>query len=70
MTTYKVYLQPEEGHLLLHFNPDGRINGFDFTNSKLTDLRLENIFRNMPITETEFIRRADGGGTKYEKLQL
>jgi hypothetical protein len=42
--------------------------GLIFTNSILTDKRLENIFRNMPITENEFIRRADGGGTKYEKI--
>jgi hypothetical protein len=68
MITYKVYLQPGEGDLLLHFKSNGQLNGFDFTNSILTDKRLENIFRNMPITENEFIRRADGGGTKYEKI--
>lgn len=68
MTTYKVYLQPGEGDLLLHFKSDGQLNGFDFTNSTLTIKRLENIFRNMPVTEEEFIRRANGGDTKYEKI--
>lgn len=67
MTTYIVYLQPNEGNLTLSFKEDGRLLGFDFSNANLSDKRLTDIFRNMPITENEFIRRADGGGTKYEK---
>ncbi len=68
MTTYKVYLQPNEGDLTLSFKEDGRLLGFDFSNANLSDKRLTDIFRNMPITENEFIRRADGGSTKYEKV--
>lgn len=68
MTTYKVYLQPSEGDLTLSFKADGRLLSFDFANAELSDKRLTDIFRNMPITEEEFIRRANGGRTKYEKL--
>ena len=67
-TIYKVYLQPTEGDLTLSFKKDGRLLGFDFSNANLSDARLLNIFRNMPITEAEFIKRANGGGTKYEKI--
>lgn len=61
-----MYLQPNEGDLSLSFKADGYLLGFDFSNANLSDKRLIDIFRNMPITEAEFIRRADGGGTKYE----
>lgn len=68
MTTYKVYLQPGEGDLTLSFKADGRLCSFDFMNADLSDKRLTDIFRNMPVTEEEFIRRANGGGTNYEKV--
>lgn len=67
MNTYIVYLQPNEGDLTLSFKQDGKLCSFDFTNADLTDKRLTDIFRNMPISEADFIKRANGGGTKYEK---
>lgn len=68
MATYRVYLQDDEGSLTITFKKDGRLCSFDFTDATLSDKRLTDIFRNMPITENEFTRRADGGGTKYEKI--
>lgn len=68
MSSYKVFLQPGEGDLTLSFKTDGSLCSFDFSNSILSDKRLMDIFRNMPIKESEFITRANGGGTKYEKL--
>lgn len=68
MSSYLVHGSVFTGSIKLTYNAQGRIQSFDFSNAALTDKSLTDIFTKMPITEAEFLKRANGGGTNYEKL--
>ncbi|HUM50466.1 MAG TPA: hypothetical protein PK431_01580 [Chitinophagales bacterium] len=72
MTTLNNYVvhcnSTNEGKIYLSFKQDGTLCSFSFENATMTIARLKQVVEKMAVTEEEFIKRASGGGTNYEKI--
>ena len=55
------------GSITVSFNDKGFMNMVDFSNAELSTKQLEQFYRSLPITEDEFIKRADASGANYRK---
>lgn len=67
MNTYVITGITFQGEIRIIFHPTGQLACADFSRAELTRNQLEQYYRKLPLTEEEFIYRANASGANYRK---
>lgn len=67
MSKYTIYGISFTGEISISFNNEGLLQIIDYSKATLDQRQLEQYIRSLPITEQDFVNRADRSNANYKK---